>query len=346
MIQASKKRKKIFKEDRLLVPAGIGLSPTMRCNLTCKGCYARFHPIENELSFEYIDSLVHQAIDMGVFLFVITGGEPYIRNDLLPLYEKYQDALFLTVSNGTFFSEGVVQRIAQSGNVLPMVSIEGTEEETDYRRGDGVYEKVIRSMELLKKHEIIFGFSSVLTNSSIDYLGSQEFVHTMVEQGCSVGFYNDLIPFSDDDRQALPAEQQQQMFQENIDQLRSKEPIVLVHLPDDEYDEKGWCTAVGRGSVHINAQGNVEPCPFAHYAKENIKYNSFRDILNSSFLNAIRMHPTALYRGEFGCSLCSNYEILCDIAKKTGARCTDVECEEHSFFTEKAEKKQVGDTLL
>jgi len=92
---------------------------------------------------------------------------------------------------------------------------------------------------------------------------------------------------------------------------------------DDEYDKTGRCMAVSGGSMHINAQGWVEPCPFAHFARENIKDHSFREILRSPFLEAIRKHPTVLQHGAIGCSLVNNRAILEEIAKTTHARATN-----------------------
>jgi MoaA/NifB/PqqE/SkfB family radical SAM enzyme len=177
-------------------------------------------------------------------------------------------------------------------------------------------------MHLLSEHKLIFGFSSVLTKFSIETLGSREFVRSMIELGCAIGFYNDFIPYTRDDRNVLPDKEQMSTFKENLYHIRRREPAVLLHLPEDEYDETGRCSAVGKGSVHINATGDVEPCPFAHFARENITSHSFKDILRSPFLQAIREHPDALIRGEVGCSLFSNYPILEDIAQCTGARCT------------------------
>ena len=53
-----------------------------------------------------------------------------------------------------------------------MVSLEGTGEQTDERRGEGVYQQVIACMKQLKKRGILFGFSAVLARTTIDYLGN------------------------------------------------------------------------------------------------------------------------------------------------------------------------------
>jgi MoaA/NifB/PqqE/SkfB family radical SAM enzyme len=317
-----------MKSEGLLVPMGLGLSPTMRCNLSCTGCYARLHPKSEEMSLETIDTFFRDATALGVYFFVITGGEPYIRGDMLDIYEKYPGALFLTVTNGTLIDDETADRIALLGNIMPVISVEGEDEHTDARRGNGVHTKVLECMDRFRERKILFGFSSVVTNETAEILGSEDFISNMIEKGCTLGFYNDFIPIESEDFASVPSTEQIAVFKCAVAEFRKTKPIVLVHLPHDEYDRHGRCTAVASGSVHINAQGDVEPCPFSHYAKENIKRDSFRDVLSSPFMRAIREHPTALQHGDIGCSLVNNHDILVSIAEKTGAESTNITVED------------------
>jgi MoaA/NifB/PqqE/SkfB family radical SAM enzyme len=325
LMRSRRRRKRILKKEGLKVPMGIGFSPTMQCNLACAGCYARFYPKENELPAETIAAFLSETETMGVFFYVITGGEPFMRPEMLELYKKYRHSLFLIVTNGTYINKTTAREIADSGNILPMLSIEGTPEQTDQRRGEGVYHNVTESMKLLRENNVLFGFSAVLTGQTASTLGSGAFVDKMIELGCAAGFYNDLIPMDSADHLLLPEENQRQAFKRRLQRLRKEKPIVLVHLPDDEYNEEGRCLPVLNGAVHINSQGYVEPCPFAHFARENIKTHSFRDILRSPFLEAVRSHPILLKKekGMIGCSLAGNRELLGEVARQTGAAPTD-----------------------
>jgi MoaA/NifB/PqqE/SkfB family radical SAM enzyme len=319
MFRAKRTRKRIGRKEGLLVPTAIALSPTSNCNLDCFGCYSRSHPMEGQLTIETIDRCVGEAVECGVFLFVITGGEPFLLKKMAPLYKKYARALFLVITNGTLITPETADEIAESGNVIPVVSVEGDEKMTDRRRGEGVYNRAMRAMELFRDRKVLFGFSAVCTDSSIDCLGSETFVDRMVEAGCTLGFYNELIPLREGDETFLPKGEQRTAFKEQLIEHRRAKPIVLINLPEDEYDEAGYCMAVGRGAMHINSQGWAEPCPFAHYAGENINTHSFRDLLRSPFFKALRDHPTALMHGDIGCSLVSNREVLREIAAATGA---------------------------
>ena len=47
------------------------------------------------------------------------------------------------------------------GNFVPAISLEGFEEATDGRRGDGVYKKVRKAMELLRSKNWYMVFHAV-----------------------------------------------------------------------------------------------------------------------------------------------------------------------------------------
>jgi MoaA/NifB/PqqE/SkfB family radical SAM enzyme len=64
----------------------------------------------------------------------------------------------------------------------------------------------------------------------------------------------------------------------------------------------------GRGFVHINPKGNLEPCPFAPFSDTNIKQMPLKDALKSSFLKTLRESPEHLRETEGGCALFTNRE--------------------------------------
>jgi MoaA/NifB/PqqE/SkfB family radical SAM enzyme len=322
LVRSKARRDRVLREQGLKVPIGIALSPTMTCNLSCEGCYARYHSRDEELPLDVIDALVGSAADAGVFLFVVTGGEPYLRQDMVQIYRKYPGALFLTVTNGSAIDSGAASEIADCGNVFPVVSLEGERVLTDARRGEGAYEKALEGMAALKAARVPFGFSAVLTTETISVLGRAGFVQRMVDAGCTVGFYNDFIPLAAEDLRLVPDGEQFESFKADLRRRRREGGIILLHLPDDEYDAGGRCMAVGSGAFHVNARGDVEPCPFCHYARENVKRDSFLDILRSPFLEALRSHPTVLQRGAIGCSLVNNCAVVEEIAGSTGATAT------------------------
>jgi len=319
------KRRRIQKREGILVPVAISFSPTMRCNLSCVGCYSRDYPRDGELSLEAIDEMLSSAEKMGVFLFIITGGEPLMRDGMLELFQRHKRLLFLMITNGTLIDSKTAKMIARAGNIITVVSLEGSREQTDVRRGKGVYARVESAMRYLQSIGVAFGFSAMVTHENFKTLSNEQFIEEMMVRGCTLGFYTEYIPVGSKAHwELLMEDNERKQFRERVLELRKSKPIMLAHLPDDEYGPDGKCMAVVGGSVHINAQGYVEPCPFAHFASDNIREKGLDEILRSQFLVQVRSSHAALHRGRHGCALFENLDILKEIAFKTGAKPTDI----------------------
>lgn len=183
----NQKKREIAKKEDFQVPTTILISPTMRCNLSCIGCYAASYTKSDDLELDQIDRIIEEGKEAGVAFFTILGGEPFIRDDMFRIYQKHSDATFLVFTNGTLIDNKVANKLVQLGNILPTLSIEGFEEETDQRRGKGVYKKVLKAMEILKKHRIPFGYSTAVTRKNIKTATSDKFVDMMIEKGAAIG---------------------------------------------------------------------------------------------------------------------------------------------------------------
>ncbi len=127
---------------------------------------------------------------MGGRFITISGGEPFVYKSegktLLDIYKKYDDMVFLVYTNGIVINEEVAQRLAESANVTPSISVEGFEEETDQRRGAGTFKKNLRAFEHLREVGVPFGISVTATSKNIDVLLGDEFYDFYFEeQGAS-----------------------------------------------------------------------------------------------------------------------------------------------------------------
>ena len=128
--------------EGLLVPPVMIVSVTSRCNLVCTGCYMheRGERPDAEMSPEVLASVVEQAAGLGVSVIVLAGGEPLIRHEeIIRLARAHPRVLFPVFTNGLLIDDRVADTIAGCRNIVPVVSFEGFREETDGRRGSGVY---------------------------------------------------------------------------------------------------------------------------------------------------------------------------------------------------------------
>jgi molybdenum cofactor biosynthesis enzyme MoaA len=169
------------------------ISPTMRCNLECYGCYAGEYS-RTDLDLESVLRVIDEGKRYGIYFIVISGGEPFVWGRLLDLFQAESDVYFQVYTNGSLIDDDMAERLAELGNVLPCISVEGLEAETDLRRGKGHFRKTMRAMDSLRDRGVIFGFSATATRSNNDLIVSDEFVDFYEKKGCFIGWYFNYVP--------------------------------------------------------------------------------------------------------------------------------------------------------
>lgn len=274
-------------------PAFFVISPTMRCNLKCYGCYAgEYSKTDLGLSYELVDRIISEGKDIGVHFVVVSGGEPFVRKDLLGIYEKHDDVGFQIYTNGSLLDEKMAERLAELGNVMPCISIEGYEKGTDERRGEGHFRKIMAAMDRLREAGVVFGFSATATRHNADVIVQDEFMEMLVEKGATLGWYFSYIPIGrEPDLSLMPTPAQRDHQRQRVSELRNTYPVLLADFWNDGWMTNG-CICAAERYFHINANGDVEPCVFAHFAADNIKNKPLAEALNSPLFRRIRsMRP-------------------------------------------------------
>ena len=193
-------------------PFTILISPTMRCNLTCEGCFAGEYSRDSDMDIDTLQSIVDQANEMGVYLITILGGEPFFREDLLDFYAANPDVYFQVYTNGTLLDEATLDHLAALGNIAPMLSIEGGRELTDARRGPGIFDQIMKTMDGLRERGMVFGYSATVTRSNWQMLVSDEFADLMVDKGAMLAWNFLYMPVGVDPDMSLmltPSERNQ-----------------------------------------------------------------------------------------------------------------------------------------
>jgi len=293
-----------WEERGVHIPPIIIYSITNRCNLHCKGCFhwALHEAGDIEMSDEKLRSTVAEAKDIGVSVMVIGGGEPMMRPEIIDITSEFPEVIFLVFTNGLLLDEEKLDRIQKNRNFVPVISLEGDRAGTDFRRGEGVYaglEKIIRK---LKKRNIFWSVSLTLTRLNYDTVMEDTFVSNLVNQGCKLMFFVEYTPITRGTEDWLISDEQRENLIAKRDEFRKKHPALFIAVPGDE-EEIGGCLSAGRGFVHINPLGDVEPCPFAPYSDINLRDASLIEALQSNFLKEIRDNHDHLSETEGGCAL-------------------------------------------
>jgi MoaA/NifB/PqqE/SkfB family radical SAM enzyme len=323
LLIGTNKRKAYLDQGGGFYPPGLFvISPSMRCNLNCFGCYAGSYDKKGELTFDEIDGVLNQMKEMGVHFCVVSGGEPFFRKDMLDIFEKHGDVAFLVFTHGGLLDRKLVTRVAELGNVLPCISIEGYEEETDARRGRGHFAKVMQAMDLLKEAGVIFGFSCTATRANHETITSDRYVDMLIEKGCSVGWYFSYVPVGREPNIALmPTPVQRGGLRDAVWRFRDTKPILVADFWNDGH-LVGGCIAGGRKYFHINANGDIEPCVFCHFAVDNIRNTSIKDALMSPLFTTIRERQKGNKNRLTPCMLIDKPEISREAVLLSGARPT------------------------
>lgn len=288
LLSETSRREEIKEKEGFRPPFFFVVSPTMRCNLKCFGCYAGEYEQDFGLSHEVLDRILNEALEMGIHFVTFSGGEPFLRQDLFDLYEKYKDIIFQIYTNGTLITETVAHRLAELGNVAPMISLEGLEEITDVRRGKGHFNRMMAVMDFLKKEEVLFGVSVTQTRNNYLQISSEEFADVLVKKGVYVVWYFQYIPIGrKPDLSLMLTPEERDEVRRRLRKVRNTRPLFICDFWNDGAYIDG-CLAGGREYFHINANGDVEPCVFVHFAVDNIYEKSLKEVLRSPFFKGIR----------------------------------------------------------
>jgi MoaA/NifB/PqqE/SkfB family radical SAM enzyme len=320
------------------VPPIIIFSITHQCNLACAGCYAQSflggratdcsggaaageasgtavngaaingaaaNGAPLELTDAKLGSIVAEADALGVSFFVVAGGEPFMREELLAIAQRFPRVIFLVFTNGLLLDDAMVKRIVRLKNIVPLISIEGSADQTDQRRGAGTHEQLVESMARLRERGLFFGCSLTLTSQNFATIFSDQYIGGLCEAGSQLFVFADYTPVETGTEEWVLSAAQRDQVHERVKALRGKNKAIFVAVPWDEA-ELGGCLSAGRGFVHINASGGVEPCPFAPYSDADLTEVSLLEALKSPFLAKLREMPELVDYEGAGCELWKN----------------------------------------
>ncbi len=311
------------------IPWALLLDPTSACNLHCTGCWAAEYGNKLNLSFDEIDSIITQGKELGVYIYIYTGGEPLVRkDDLIALCRKHSDCQFLCFTNATLIDEEFANALLDVKNFIPAISVEGFESATDGRRGPGTYQKVVKAMALLKSKKLPFGISCCYTSQNFESISSDEYFDQMVEWGARFVWYFHYMPVGNDAVPGLlPTPEQREYMYRKIREARATKAIFAMDFQNDG-EFVGGCIAGGRRDLHINAGGDCDPCVFIHYSNANIRDMSLLDVLRSPIFMAYHDGQPFNDNHLMPCPMLENPDKLREMVERTGAHSTDLQSPE------------------
>lgn len=329
-VNASYRHDKLREEHDCNIPWAILMDLTSACNLKCTGCWAADYGQKLNLEYKVLDDIICQGTEMGTYMYLYSGGEPLVRkDDIIRLCEAHPDCIFLAFTNGTLIDEKFADEMLRVKNFIPAISIEGFEEATDSRRGKGTYQKVRNAMRILKEKKLLFGASCCYTSKNINSLSSEEYIDMLVESGVKFAWFFHYLPVGNAAvPELLPLPEQRETMYHKIREYRNTKPIFTIDFQNDgEYVD--GCIAGGRSYLHINANGDIEPCAFIHYADSNIRTCTLLEACKRSLFTAYKEGQPFNDNLLRPCPMLENPECLRNMVKRSGAHSTEMQSPEN-----------------
>ena len=331
-------------ENGLQVPSTLIISITSSCNLNCEGCYAsaagnikRHKNLKTKnqakapLMHEQWRKIIKEAGELGIFVNIIAGGEPFLFPGLIELCGEFKDQTFVIFSNGTALTEADYNLLKHSINLAIIVSIEGSPESTNKRRGTGVYEKALKTINNLNQIGVPTGISATITRMNFRYWMNPENIDNLIKQNIRMLFLIEYIPQTplpltkteSTDHSLLLEPEERREFRAQVLKFRSTKPIFIIHSPGDE-EYFGGCVSAGRGFAHITPAGDLTPCPVSNIATHNLTNSTLREGLANPLFKEMCKSEHLLETEGMPCVLFAHPEEVSALAKLVGAYKTDL----------------------
>lgn len=264
----------------------INLIITKRCNSRCKICgiWKRDH----ETSTELTASDFKRSLDMNLKGISISGGEPFLRKDLLDVVEILPCNKVFINTNGTLINQ--VSNLLEHINkeIGFGISIDGMEETHNIQRGVNSFQLAINTIRLLKRKGILVIISFTITPYNIKDINDVYSLSKKLECGFAMRAAQNSIYYECDEKNKF-TEKDIRLLREELRALKNnwKEnylPSYFVFNIPDYLENKiklPPCYAL-ENAIFVSETGNICACPeLENISLGNLKEKSLSEIISS-----------------------------------------------------------------
>lgn len=302
-----------FKGVTLSAPEKIHFMVTNKCNLSCKGCYAK-HVTGIDLTIEQIKKLIDQLSKMRVFQLAIGGGEPFLRKDIVEIaqYARENKIVPNITTNGTVLNETVAFKLQPYIGKLQFSLIAPNMRINDEYRSTGAWDGFLRGCQVARFNKLKFGVNILVTRKTLPLL--PQLTKFILKQGTTEINILRPKPTGDQNRwfsanqlkktDLLTLQSMMTKLQQKFPRLNLTVDCALTHLmaylPEEFCQKHGifGCTA-GKRFLTILSNGNVYPCSFLDkdfLFLGNIKKHTIREIWKKANILSSRLKSDRVNR--------------------------------------------------
>ena len=295
------------------IPVAGSVELTFRCNLGCAHCYVacgnRGRADQAELSYQEICGILDQLSDEGCLWLLLTGGELFVRRDVLDIYiYAKRRGMFLSLfTNGTLLTPQVADYLAEWRPFEVEITLYGRTQET-YERITGVpgsHARCLRGIELLLERGIPLRLKTMLMTLNRHELWDIK----AYAESLGVGFRFD--PLLNAELEGVCTPLQYRLSPKEIvaydlaDVGRRKELIDFCERYRDVRADPRYLYACGAGlnTFHIDPYGKLSICMMSRTQSYDLRQGGFREGWRD-FLSQVR------YQAPSGALACHECELL------------------------------------
>lgn len=287
------------------VPHVVAWNLTRRCNLECAHCYISAGPHESaasELSTDECIRIMDEIFELvPAPMFILSGGEPLLREDLCRLAEHgtRRGATVVVGTNGTLLTDARITALKDAGVRGVAVSVDSLRSQyhDNFRHGQGALADTQAGLERLRAHRLDFIIQTTVTKGNRTELerlaawsageGAVSFnCYFLVTTGRGAGL-SDLAP---DEYEAVLADlaRWQRDYRGRMLVRAKCAPHFMRHVyeadpesPVLNYETRCPC---GVQYCRITPDGKLTPCPYMPEVAGDLRTQSFADVWRSAAL--------------------------------------------------------------
>jgi len=267
------------------LPLAGTLEVTPYCNLKCAHCYMVRSPWNgHQLACNEVCRILDELAEEGCMWLLLTGGEPFLREDFLEIYTHALKKGFLVSisTNGTLLTDDIVHYLEEWKPLDVEITLYGATRET-YQRVTGsaeAFDRCRQAIDLLLKAGVPLQLKTTVMSLNVAEVPEMRtFAQSL---GLKFRFDSMITPRLDGSRGVC----QVRLSPEEVVRAELEDPEVRKGLtdlgrgymgPPDSPSDRLFTCGAGQSTFHIDAGGHLHPCVMVTEPRYDLTTGTFRD---------------------------------------------------------------------
>ncbi|MFH1468773.1 MAG: radical SAM protein [Pseudomonadota bacterium] len=272
------------RRDGLAMPVTLQVVDDTRCGARCTHClFSAFTDRGAHLTLEDLGRLLDQAAGMDIGHVYLMGADPFHRRDpaaYLALLAAHPHQVFYLFTEGQRLSDEHLERLRRAGNIVPMLNVDGLEQATEARKGEGAWGRVSALMGRLHARRVPWFVTTMVSTANFEHVTSEAYLEHLAARGAWIVAY---LPYTPVDAHAeadlvLSEAQLGELYHRSLRLNSWRRKLVVLDMLGIER-ELTSCPA-GLETITVYHDGTVAPCaalPLGHRAS-NVKEKPLREL--------------------------------------------------------------------